>query len=372
MNQQVIHRPFGVLLALCVSFVLSACNSPTAEKPPEPGPAKAQADKSKSPFIVVEEVRVDSSGRGPLVTGRLSLRPQGLAAVSSPFAARVIQLLVKPGQMVEVGQTLVMLQSPDVASAKSALVQATSKAAQAEDMLRRQNEMIKKGVGLEVERFAAEQAAREAQAELQRARQLVGMIGAANGDQFALKAPKSGVVLAVKANVGSLVNPSGESLIELGDMTQQWVVADFPETDLKTVSVGQRAEISFPSMGIKTEGQVESLGQLMDSEQRRAPVYIQINMQAVKTVSSGMLAEIRMVQAGSSTGFSLPVAAVLLKGGAKRIVYVQKANGEFEARPVQTGPSRDGRVVITSGLQVGDKVVIKGALLIDSEAEQLL
>ena len=81
---------------------------------------------------------------------------------------------------------------------------------------------------------------------------------------------------------------------------------------------------------------------------------------------------VNIVLEASEAELWLPVTAVLVKDGSKRVVYVEERGGRFVARPVEAGDERGGRVRILSGLQPGDRVVTKGALLVDREAEQLL
>jgi cobalt-zinc-cadmium efflux system membrane fusion protein len=83
-----------------------------------------------------------------------------------------------------------------------------------------------------------------------------------------------------------------------------------------------------------------------------------------------MLAEVQF--AGSRDGLSVPVSAVLIKDGHRRVVYLQRADGKFEVREVRTGRSSGGRVAILEGLSAGERIVVKGALLLDGEAELLL
>jgi hypothetical protein len=64
---------------------------------------------------------------------------------------------------------------------------------------------------------------------------------------------------------------------------------------------------------------------------------------------------------------SVPVDAVL-ETGKKAIVYVDKGNGIFEPRRVKTGWNLGGQVEITDGLMAGEKIVISGNFLIDSES----
>jgi len=67
----------------------------------------------------------------------------------------------------------------------------------------------------------------------------------------------------------------------------------------------------------------------------------------------------------------LPVTAVLLKDGSRRIVYVEE-KGRFVAREIEVGDERAGRVRVLKGVKAGERIVMKGALLVDREAEQLL
>jgi len=84
-----------------------------------------------------------------------------------------------------------------------------------------------------------------------------------------------------------------------------------------------------------------------------------------------MLAQV-ILRVAADGGLSVPVAAVLIKDGKRRVVYVERPDGTFEAREVQTGRNREGRVAILQGLTAGERIVVRGALLLDSQAEQLL
>ena len=84
-----------------------------------------------------------------------------------------------------------------------------------------------------------------------------------------------------------------------------------------------------------------------------------------------MLAQVALRLAAEG-GISVPVTAVLIKDGKRRVVYMARPDGTFQAREVRTGRNRDGRVVILQGLADGDRVVVRGALLLDTQAEQLL
>jgi hypothetical protein len=79
-------------------------------------------------------------------------------------------------------------------------------------------------------------------------------------------------------------------------------------------------------------------------------------------------AESRVVTA-TPTGpgvLTVPITAVL-DSGARRIVYVERSRGLFEARDVVIGPRGGDYFAILSGVTEGDRVVTRGGFLIDSQ-----
>lgn len=367
-----ILRCLGILLVI---FCLATCSSaivPEHMAENEVGDSIGGlviAEVSRQ-FVTIEVVGKKTDVLGGVLPGRIVFQPQAMMAIGSPVAARVLSIEVRPGEIIKTGKPVMMLQSADVAEARAMLHQAAARNAAAEDLLKRQNEMIRKGVGLEVERFSAETTAQEARAELERAKHMTALIGEGKGDRFVLRAPVDGVVLDIKAGIGSVVSPGGDALVEIGDPGELWAVADIPESEIRHVLVGQSAIIRVPAIDMKLNAIVDGIGQAVDSDQRRIPVYLSFK-EKVGHLSSGMLAEVRLSTAGNNS-LSLPATAILIKEDSQQIVYVQQLDGSFEPRPVRTGNSYDGRVIILEGLQAGEKVVVKGALLLDSTAEQLL
>jgi Cu(I)/Ag(I) efflux system membrane fusion protein len=68
---------------------------------------------------------------------------------------------------------------------------------------------------------------------------------------------------------------------------------------------------------------------------------------------------------------SVPADAVL-DTGLKKTVFIDRGNGYFEPREVETGWRLGGRVEITKGLVVGERIVTSGTFLIDSESRMEL
>jgi len=178
------------------------------------------------------------------------------------------------------------------------------------------------------------------------------------------------VVTSIRVAVGATVAPGGEPLLELGDPSRLQVVAQVSESDLRRIAIGQQAEVELPALAERVGASVNSVGPRIDAESRRAQVYLNL-AQRVEGVQAGMLVQVAL-RMGSEGAITLPLSAVLIRDGKRRVVYVEKPDGTFEARDVETGRNRGGQVAILKGLSAGDKVVVRGALLLDTQAELML
>jgi len=68
-----------------------------------------------------------------------------------------------------------------------------------------------------------------------------------------------------------------------------------------------------------------------------------------------------------STPLTVPSEAVI-DTGLRKVVYLDRGDGFFEPRRVETGPRFGDRVEITKGLMEGERIVVSGNFLIDSES----
>ena len=360
-----------------LSVLVAGCNkepapdaAPASKTSPDAGAPSARITDAQRKYITVEAVAVSGAVDVLALPGRVTFRPQAQSAVGATAAGRVVAVLVQAGQVVKAGAPLLTIESADAAAARATLDQAATRLGSAESVFRRQVEMVEKGVGLEFERQEAEARLKEARAEHERARHAADLIGAGLGIRVTVRAPADGVVMTIRTAVGATVAPGGEALLELGDPTRLQVVAQVPESDLRRIAVGQEAEVELPGLAIRVPARVENFSPRVDLESRRVQVYLAL-LRRADGLRAGMMAQIAL-RVGAEAGISVPVSAVLIKDGKRRVVYVARPDGAFEARDVQVGRSRDGRATILQGLSAGDSVVVRGALLLDTQAEQLL
>jgi len=330
-----------------------------------------ELNEASRPYVVVEEVGAGNASVTLRAPARVAFRDSAVSRVGAPIPARVMKLHVKVGDKVKIDDKLATLASPDASGYHSELARARVELTAAKAALARQLDMLAKGVGREYEKVTAEMEVRAAEERVRAAKRDVGLLGTSYGGTVIVTSQIEGTVLRRNATVGAQVDPEGEPLFEIGNPKDLWVVADVFQDDLDMIQPGAKVTIDLAALPQSVEGTVASIGVLLDTAVRRAPVYIEIDPEDREVLRAGMFAR-ALISASAVDGITVPTDAVLIKDGDKTIVYVERSPGVFEAREVQLGHGFENRVEITSGLHTGERVAMKGALLIDGAANQLL
>jgi cobalt-zinc-cadmium efflux system membrane fusion protein len=358
---------------VALAWGIAACGAGDAQEAPEVAQDESTAPLGADALAHLTIAPVEpSDALEPIVfPGRIEFRPEGAASIGAAVDGRVVTIAVRPGQSVAAGDALLTLESEQAAAARSALEQASAELVAAESSSDRQDEMMRLGVGLEVERSEARARLRTARAEAGRARRAVELVGAGAGSLVTLTAPSDGVVLAIDAALGAVVQP-GEEIVRIGDPSKLWVVVEIPDSSAARLATGIAAEVRVGVAGRERvlTGRVEGVGAQIDTETRRLPVFVALDGDATG-IAASTSAEVRLALPGVSS-LRLPATAVLIKEGTRRVAYVEIEPGRFEERDLDVGPVRGGHVAVYGGLRPGERVVMRGALLIDRAAGRLL
>jgi membrane fusion protein, heavy metal efflux system len=357
--------PIALLATACQAASGAVSFSPPIAAPADDGVRIRQASR---PYVETAPAATTASSAIVRAPARVTFRDGAMAQVGAPVAGRVVAVHVQPGDRVKAGAPLITLSSPDAAATRAQLAAAIAARQLAADDAARQESMRESGVGVEAERTAARARLTQADAELARARAATVFLGSGDGPEVVVRAPIAGNVLTRRASVGLSVEPGAEPLVELGDPSALWVVADVFERDLGQVKPGAEVDVELATQAQPARGRVTAVGAML-TELRAAPVYIALDEQP--PVRAGTFARATIHSAGAPV-VVLPAAAVLVKDGRRTLVYVQKEPDLYVAREVAVTQAVDGKVTVLAGLRPGEPVVVKGALLLDGTAEQLL
>jgi multidrug efflux pump subunit AcrA (membrane-fusion protein) len=150
----------------------------------------------------------------------------------------------------------------------------------------------------------------------------------------------------------------------LEDRAKIWGLASLPDSDLARVRPGERVRITtaaFPDQPFS--GEVIGISRSADPETRNFTVRIALR-DASGQLHPQMLATFS-VETPAPAGLAVPRSALLLEGDGSYVYVVQ--GDSFRKQAVRIGASTADQVDVVGGLSAGDRVVVRGAQILESE-----
>lgn len=281
-------------------------------------------------------------------------------SVPAEVGGRVVQLPVESGQRVERDQVLVKLND---APQRGSLMRLQSELENAKVKLERSRSLVKVSAisheafdNAQTEYTTAQGALQELKAQI---------------DQLTIRAPFAGTLGIRKVHLGQYVNP-GDSLINLVGDQGLYVNFSVPEQALAQLKVGNRVNVQLDALpGQHYTARISSIDPFLD---RARTLSVQALLQApTPGALPRMFAKVRLPQPLPSSTLTVPETAITYNAYGEDVFVVQPspdANTPPVARRVlvKTGERRDGRVVIDSGLNPGEQVVISGQIKLSDGA----
>lgn len=178
--------------------------------------------------------------------------------------------------------------------------------------------------------------------------------------------PQSGVLQELGVRAGMIIAP-GQTLARINGISTVWLDAEVPEAQAGMLTIGQKANATFTSWPGETfTGHVNALLPVLDRDTRTMRVRIEWPNPQGK-LRPGMYARVDLIHARAMPQLLIPSEAVI-DTGRRSVVIVAVQDGHFAPVGVTTGRESNGKTEILSGLQQGERVVVSGQFMIDSEA----
>ncbi len=349
------------------------------------------------------------------MVGKVEYDETRLAYITAWVPGRLDRLFVDyTGVPVKKGDHLVYMYSPEVLTAQQELLQALQAV---KDLSKSRVDIVRTTARATVEasreKLVLWGLTREQIAEIERR--------GTPSDHITIYAPIGGIVVHKNAVEGMYVR-TGTRIYTIADLSRVWVKLDAYESDLEWLRYGQK--VSFTSESYPGEtftGVISFIDPILDESTRTVKVRVNVAnarfklkpgmfVRAVvrsKVASGGKVMApdlagkwicpmhpevvrdapgkcdvcgMPLVQTENlgyvtpDTGTAplvIPATAALLTG-KRAVVYVQLPNRErptFEGREVVLGPRTGAYYIVATGLQAGERVVVKGAFKLDAELQ---
>lgn len=186
--------------------------------------------------------------------------------------------------------------------------------------------------------------------------------------EIILSAPVTSFVLARKVTPGQKF-VIGEELFQLADLSRVWIVADLFENEAQYVRPGEKVRVTFPHQGDTRQATVSEVLPEFDPATLTVKVRLEMDNPGF-TLRPGMFVDVEFPIKKPPT-INVPVDAIM-DSGLRQTIFVDRGNGYFEPRRVKIGWRLGDRVEIVEGLKPGERIVVSGNFLIDSESRMKL
>jgi membrane fusion protein, heavy metal efflux system len=341
--------------------------------------------------IEAQGIELAPAGKGVLtriltVPGTITLDPGRVARVPGRVVGTVTEMRKRLGDAVTQGEVVAVLDSREVADAKSEYLTASVAFELQKTLLERVQTLWAKRFAPEQKYLQARETFLEAELRLGLARQKLSALnldpaevvkaakqegaaasGASTLREYQIRSMIGGRVIERKVDVGSLVGSQGDpaDLYTIADLSVVWVELAVPTVDLDAIAEGQAVMISSGGdSGKRGEGRIIFISPLVQPDTRSARVIAEIDNKTM-IWRPGATVTASIVTGEEPVEVRVPRAALQMIGG-EHAVFVRTASG-FQRRTVKTGRSDEQTVEITSGLAPGEQVAVKNSFLLKSE-----
>jgi RND family efflux transporter MFP subunit len=379
MTQIMSSRTLFTAVALAGAVAAAACSTTRESAAPD----------TRQPVDVAVQAATLESGQQPFDVGGL-VRARTTATLVSKLFAEVQDVLVKPGDKVRAGQTLVRLDARDLqaqrtqaeaglAAAEQGIRAATTNRDAAEAglalatathkriaELRAKNSATPNELDQAVSALkAAESHAAGAQAGIQQAQAgaaaaRAALQAATVGTSYAvITAPFDGVVTEKRIEIGNMATP-GTPLLTVEDDRSFRLEVRIDESRVGEIDGARPVDVVVDSVaqpGAPAAARAGTIAEVSRAVDGAHAFLVKIDLPAGADLRSGMYGRARFA-GGRRQALTVPASAVVRRGQLTSVFVVGKDN-RARLRLVQVGNDAGGRTEIAAGLDAGEQVIVQ-------------
>ena len=183
-------------------------------------------------------------------------------------------------------------------------------------------------------------------------------------ENISIIAPATGFIIARNVSVGQRFD-KGTEWYRIADLSRVWVLADLFRNEAEYVKPGMKVRVTIPHQKKTFEAVMSKILPLFDANSRTLKVRLELDNPDF-ILRPDMFVDVEFPVTRLST-IAVPADAVV-NSGLESTVFVDRGAGFFEPRRVETGWRFKDTVEVTNGLAAGERIVVSGTFLIDSES----
>lgn len=304
------------------------------------------------------------------LNGKIDFDNDEVAQVSSMFGGSIASVHAELGDYVRKGSVLAVVRSGDVASYDKEREEARQQLQLAQRNLNASKELYASGMASKKDLIISKQDMANALAEIRRINTIYHIYHLSPNAVYQIKAPVSGYVVQKSINPQMQISQNDSPVFTISGLTNVWVIANVYENDISKIHQGMPVRITTLAYPDKEfSGKIEKVYNMLDEDNKTMQVRITLpNRQHL--LKPGMMANV-YVECNNS-GQSMPCIdqhGLIFDNGKNYVVVVKNNNNKLEIREVDVYKQNSRSAYISRGLNVGERIIVKNALLVYTSLE---
>ncbi len=297
-------------------------------------------------------------------SGIVKAIPNNYAQIASPFSGRIIRSFIRLGQRVSVNAPIFEISAPSFFDAGKAYSQSKQEMELADKNRRRQQDLLKNGVGIQKDMEEA-----EVSYELSK-RDYENSIASLNvyhvnpadmilGQPLVVRSPIAGEVIADNIVIGQYVRDDAGPIALVAELSKLWVVGQLKEKDISAIHESDEVEIEAAGMpGLIIPGVVYHISEMLDESTRSVEVFVECENKG-HNLKPGMYATVQFTEKADNS-ILIPTSAVLQLEESS-FVFVKTRNSGYLKKLISTSGTDNDKVIVKLGLNIDEEIVTEGA-----------
>ena len=326
--------------------------------------------------ITIEQAGPATLDRTLTLPGEIALNTDRIAHVVPRLAGVVLGVHKNLGDRVSAGELLAVLESRELADAKSEYLSAIERRKLAQSRFTREETLFGKDITPEREYLTAQQALVEADINVRVARQKLHSLGVtsqgisqitldeeAGLTRYEIRGPIDGVIIEKHITVGEAVKEDADIFV-VADLSSVWAEIVVYANDLNRVRPGQSARIRSEALDCESEGTVWYVAPIVGQRTRTARAIVDLPNPDGKW-RPGLFVDVELVEERVAVPVAVRIEAIQTIRDWS-VVFV-KYGDVFEARPLELGRRDREWVEVLDGLSSGEAYAVENSFVIKAE-----
>ena len=315
--------------------------------------------------IEIQTVKNQTVAENLSLTGNITYNTDDVVQFSSLVSGLITNTYFSLGDYVKKGDVLAEIKSTELNSLQAERKSLEAQLQVANRQLQSVQSMFDDGIASQSELVQANSEVNVLKSSLENVEQNLSLYSASNEKSvFQIKAPVTGYIVSKNVSPGMQIAANDTPLFTISNLSKVWVMVNIYPANLKDIHEGMEVTITTPAYPKQTfNGKITVISQVFDTEEHVLKARIVMDNTDLK-LKPGLTADILINKKNNDTKMAAVSAKALIFDNNQNYIMVYKDDCHIERRQINPTVKNRDFLYFESGLNEGEKVIIKNHLLI--------